>query len=85
MGWSILADAMLLLHAAFIVWVALDGDGRIEEWNDSIARLTGHAAEAVVGRSFAVLLPARSEGLALSGVLADECAAVLQEFFAGHR
>lgn len=52
-------------------WVALDGDGRIEEWNDSIARLTGHAAEAVVGRSFAVLLPARSEGLALSGVLAD--------------
>lgn len=37
--------------------VSLDRDGRIWEWNESIARLTGHDAEAVRGRAYDLFSP----------------------------
>lgn len=44
-------------------FVPLDGEGRVAHWNPSIGRITGFAAEAVVGHSFAVFSPpdARSD------------------------
>lgn len=34
--------------------VHLDADGNVERWNESIGRVTGHTAEAVVGKPFTV-------------------------------
>ena len=36
-------------------FASLDAEGRIEAWNPSIGRVTGHGAQAVVGASFTLL------------------------------
>jgi diguanylate cyclase (GGDEF)-like protein/PAS domain S-box-containing protein len=37
--------------------VSLDHEGRIEDWNESIGRVTGFSAEQVVGQSYALFYP----------------------------
>ncbi len=38
--------------------VSLDRDGRVNDWNESIGRLTGFEREAVVGQPYSVFYPA---------------------------
>ena len=49
--------AALLASISDFALVSLDRTGRIEQWNDSIGRVTGHT-EAIVGQPFAVFDPA---------------------------
>jgi diguanylate cyclase (GGDEF)-like protein/PAS domain S-box-containing protein len=49
--------AALLASISDFALVSLDRNGRIEQWNDSIGRVTGHTA-AVVGQPYAVFEPA---------------------------
>jgi len=37
--------------------VSLDAQGRIDDWNDSIARVTGFEREQVLGQSYAIFYP----------------------------
>jgi diguanylate cyclase (GGDEF)-like protein/PAS domain S-box-containing protein len=48
--------------------MSVDTGGRIEAWNESIARVTGHAERAVTGRSFSMLY---SPGAMTSDRIAD--------------
>lgn len=38
--------------------MTLDGEGRVQQWNESIGRVTGLAAAEVIGRPFSVFYPA---------------------------
>ncbi|KQQ32502.1 diguanylate cyclase [Duganella sp. Leaf126] len=40
--------------------LSLDGQGRVEAWNDSIARVTGYDAGGIVGRGYDVFYPPES-------------------------
>jgi diguanylate cyclase (GGDEF)-like protein/PAS domain S-box-containing protein len=51
--------AALLASISDFALVSLDRNGRIEQWNDSIARVTGHTA-AVVGQPYSVFEPAET-------------------------
>ncbi|GGY64357.1 sensor domain-containing diguanylate cyclase [Pseudoduganella albidiflava] len=46
----------LLASVADYALVSLDSEGRVEQWNGSIGRVTGHG-ETVVGQSYAVFEP----------------------------
>jgi diguanylate cyclase (GGDEF)-like protein/PAS domain S-box-containing protein len=37
--------------------VRLDRDGKVDDWNESIGRLTGFAQDAVVGKSYTIFYP----------------------------
>ena len=47
----------IMTNIADYALVSLDGQGRVECWNESIGRVTGYDAEAVKGQPFALFYP----------------------------
>ncbi len=55
------ADAWLnaiLSNVTDYAMVSLDSDGRVDAWNETIGRMLGHSADALLGQPYSVFYPA---------------------------